>query len=158
MFAGIVAESAARRAVYHQRIQIGRIQQLQHRLAVRAFLERQNAKARQTRFTDGGVQIVMETRRLFAIEKAASARSSCCARTVSPLAAEVAVAAAEHAVHIAVQITLAGPHRRRVTQHHQQPHPQRQPAGQQVADQLIEQFDRRGFVAVHPADITIARR
>lgn len=89
MFAGVVAKGTARRAVHHQRIQIGGIQQLQHRLAVRAFLEGQNAEARQTRFTDGGVQIVVETRRLLAIEKGGERTLNCCARTVSPLAAKL---------------------------------------------------------------------
>ena len=86
------------------------------------------------RLANGGVQIVMETRRLFAIKKSGERALQLLGARGFPAGGEVAVAAAEHAVHVAVQIAPARPHRRRVAQHHQQPHRQRQAAAQQIAD------------------------
>ena len=110
MLTGEITEGAARRTVDHQRIQIGRVQQCQHLGTVRPGLERKNPEARQARVSDSRMQIIMETCRLLTVEKRGDGLLQLLRPHGFVAVAEIAIAAAKHPVHVAVQVPFIGAH------------------------------------------------
>ncbi|MNZ88951.1 hypothetical protein D3C78_1078530 [compost metagenome] len=64
-------------------------------------------------------------------------------------AADRRLATAEQGIEVVFDIALATAQCRRIAQHHQQPHDRLQPAGGDVVQQTLEQFDRCGLVAMN---------